>query len=302
MHAAASGGNDGPQITQSRRPPVLASEALLRDIAPSRPARWALRVWCPLLGVLGTTAAWIVTQGEDLGWLLGGAFVALALLGVPPMPYQGRAAAVTTVAGTGLLLLLGADTSGSASAGRAMLTLSVILLSSGLLFRAWHRASRLSRAMVASGVCLACLYLWLSGDLENLTLVDTEWQSWLPRLVELGFGLLLLLSLLAFMDARSTGGAAVWATGILCWNVLYAAVSVVHESWPKQSDGFDISRLETNVLLARLSSPLLTALVAIGVAQLMAAWFAGSVPRPRSYHWRRHRHSLREFSTPAPRS
>jgi hypothetical protein len=84
--------------------------------------------------------------------------------------------------------------------------------------------------------------------------------------------------------------------------VLYAAVSVVHESWPKQSDGFDISRLETNVLLARLSSPLLTALVAIGVAQLMAAWFAGSVPRPRSYHWRRHRHSLREFSTPAPRS
>jgi hypothetical protein len=289
-------------IPQPKRPPVLASEALLRDIAPSRPARRALRFWCPVLGVLGAANAWALTHGHGLGWLLGGAFAALALLGLPPMPYQGRASAVTTVSGTSLALLLWSDAASPAGGGRIMLTMAVTLLASGLLFRAWHRASRLSRGMVASGVVLAGLFLWLSGDLRDLTLVDTEWQSWLPRVVGLAFGLLLLLSLLAFMDARSTGGANVWAISILCWNTLYAAVAIIHEAWPKQAKFFDLTRLSTNSLLTWISTPLLTTLLSVGLAQLMAAWVADTTQRGSHNKSRRSRQSLRDFPTPAPRS
>lgn len=284
----------GPPVP--KRPPVLASEALLRDLAPARPARRALRFWCPLLGVLGTAIAWLLTQGQGLGWLIAGTFAALAVLGLPPMPYQGRASAVTTVSATGLVLLLWTDPTGPAGTRRVLLTASVTLLASGLLFRAWHRASGLSRSIVALGVVLASLFLWLSGGLNDLTLVDTEWQSWLPRVVALSFAMLLLLALLAFMDARSTGGATVWAILILCWNALNAAVTILHDAWPKQARAFDLGRIPTTTLLVWTSAPLLTALLAIGLAQLMAAGVADATQRRCMPGLRRHRQSL------APRS
>jgi len=288
--------------SQPKRPPVLASEALLRDIAPAQPARGALRLWCPLLGVLGTVNAWTLTSGHGLGWLLASAFAALALLGLPPMPYQGRAAAVTTVSATGLVLLLWSDASSPTAATRVALTVSVTLLASGLLFRSWHRASRLSRLIVALGVSLASLCVWLNGDLVDLTLVDTEWQSWLPHVFGLAFCMLLLLSLLAFMDARSTGGATVWAVSILCWNALYSGISIIHDAWPKWAQGLDFNRLSTTALLVRTSTPLLITLLSISVAQLLAAGVADSTQRRGVTSSRGSRSSLRDFSTPAPRS
>jgi hypothetical protein len=281
-HAALQG--PGPNTTGAhaslpRRPPVLASEALLRDIAPSRPARAALRIWCPLLGVLGTMNAWFLTHGSGLGWPLAGAFFGLALLGLPPMPYPGRASAVTTVAGTGLALVLWTDATRPGGMSSAMLTFAVTLLSAGLLFRAWHRASTLSRLMVAGGVMVSALFLWMSGDLSDLTLIDTAWQSWLPRLVGLAFGILLMLSLLAFMDARSTGGSAVWAAFALCWQALHSVVAILQAGWPKHEEAFDIGRVPLETLLAWTSTPLLSALLAIGLAQLMAAGLADATSR-----------------------
>lgn len=280
-----------------KRPPVLASEALLRDIAPARPARRALRFWCPLLGVLGTANAWALTHGLGLGWLLAGAFAALAVLGLPPMPYQGRAAAVTTVSATGLVMLLWSDATEPKGATRVMLTAAVTLLASGLLFRAWHRASGLARLIVAMGVLLASLFLWISGDLADLTLVDTEWQSWLPRLVALTFAMLLTLSLLAFMDARSTGGSTVWAASVLSWNAVHSAVAIVHDAWPKAAHGFDLSRVSTNTLLVWTSGPLLTTLLSVGLAQLMAAGVAEA--RQRGGGLRRPRHGLPDVAVGA---
>lgn len=269
----------GSHATLPRRPPVLASEALLRDIAPSRPARTALRIWCPVLGVLGTLIAWLLTHGRGLGWPLAGAFFGLALLGLPPMPYPGRASAVTTVSATGLALVLWTDATRPGGMSSAMLTFAVTLLASGLLFRAWHRASTLSRLMVAGGVMVSALFLWMSGDLSDLTLIDTAWQSWLPRLVGLAFGILLMLSLLAFMDARSTGGSAVWAAFALCWQALHSVVAILLAGWPKQEEAFDIGRVPVETLLAWTSTPLLSALLAIGLAQLMAAGLADATSR-----------------------
>jgi hypothetical protein len=282
----------GAHPTQPRRPPVLASEALLRDLAPSRPARSALRIWCPLLGVLGATGAWLLTGGHGLGWPLTGAFASLALLGLSPMPYQGRASAVSTVAGTGLALVLWADAQTRGGSTAIMLAASVTLLAMGLFFRGWHRASILARFIVATGVLLGGCALWLSGELAHLTLFDTDWQSWLPRLVGLGFGLLLMFSLLAFMDSRTTGGAGVWATLVLLWHAVHAAVAIALTAWPKSEAQFDLARVPLDSLLAWSSAPPLTALLALGLSQLLAAGLADSDAGPG--HRRSH------SSLPAP--
>jgi len=261
----------GGHAVQPRRPPVLASEALLRDLAPPRPARQILRIWSPLLGVLGASAIWLMTRGQGIGLPLAGAFGGLALLGLPPMPYAGRASAVVTVAATGLALVLWADAGTAGGVPTIILTIAVATLATGLYFRAWHRASVIARMIVTLGVLTGATFLWMSGDLADLTVFDTAWQSWLPRLMGLSFGILLLLSLLAFMDARSTGGAAVWATFLVCWQALHAGVEVLHFAWPKSATSPDFSRIPIDNLLALVSTPLLTTLFALGLAQLMAA-------------------------------
>lgn len=294
----------GPTPTGSqviaRRPPVLASEALLRDIAPSRPARYALRIWCPVLGLLGAVNAWFLTRGEGMGWPLAGAFCALSLLGLPPMPYSGRASAVATVSATAMALLFWSDAPSEGGGSRFMLTVAVNLLATGLLFRAWHRASAVARFIVASGIALASLYLWLGGELQLLTLTDVAWQSWLPRVMSLSFCLLLLLSLLAFMDARSTGAASVWAAFVLIWHGIHAAVTIVGAAWPKGAPEFDLSRVPPAALLAWTSIPLLTALLSLGLAQLLAAGLAGAAQRHNTTSMRPPPNDLRRLS-PAPR-
>jgi hypothetical protein len=297
LHATAT--NTGSHAAQPRRPPVLASEALLRDLAPSRPARRALRIWCPLLGLLGATAAWILTQGQGTGWPLAGAFAGLALLGLPPMPYPGRASAVATVAGTALALVLWTDAGTADGLATILLTSSVVLLAAGLYFRAWHRASVLARFIVSAGVLSGAAFLWMRGDVADLTLFDTAWQSWLPRLVGLGFGILLMLSLLAFMDARSTGGASVWASFVLCWYGVYAAVEILRAAWPKDAAQLDMARIPVDTLLAWTSAPLLTAMLALGLAQLMAAGLAEALSR-RSEPFALADHHAPGFRSPPP--
>ena len=284
-----------------RRPPVLASEALLRDIAPSRPARNALRVWCPILGVVGAANAWFLTRGQGMGWPLAGAFCALALLGLPPMPYSGRASAVSTVSATALALLFWSDAPSEGGGSRFMLTVAVNLLATGLLFRSWHRASLVARIIVGAGITLSSLYLWLSGELQELTLADVTWQSWLPRIVGFLFCMLLLLSLLAFMDARSTGATGAWAGFTLIWQVMHAAVTIMHAGWPKDAPTFDLARVPTETLLAWTSTPLLTALLSMGLAQLLASGLASAAQRHNTTSMRPPPPgALRRFS-PAPR-
>lgn len=286
--------------TGARRPPVLASEALLRDIAPSRPARHALRIWCPVLGVLGAANAWWLTRGQGLGWPLVGAFCALALLGLPPMPYSGRASAVSTVSATVLALLFWSDGPSEGGASRVMLTVAVNLLATGLLFRSWHRASVVARIVVAAGIALSSLHMWLSGEFHELTLSDVTWQSWLPRIVVLVYCILLLLSLLAFMDARSTGGASVWAAFVLVWQGLHSLVTIVHAGWPKGAEAFDLASVPADTLLAWTSTPLLSGLLTIALAQLLAAGLAGAAQRHNTTSMRPPPSNLRGLS-PASR-
>jgi len=291
-----------PATISSKRPPVLASEALLRELAPAQPEPYALRVWCPLLGGLGATAAWHLAHGTALGMFTVSAFTVLVLLGLLPMRYQSRAAGVALISASALGVLLWSD--GACPNACALRTLSVSVLSLGLLFRSWHRASVLSRLIVGAGVVLAGSFLRVTGDLVHVTLADTAWQSWLPPVSQLGFALLVLLSLLAFMDARSTGGSFVWAIGFLCWNAVYAAFGLVVDVWPKWADHYDLNRLSMSRSLVQSTTPLLTALVSIAIAQWLAAGCAQlalSTAHGRHRRWPPWRLD-HNFPTPEPRS
>lgn len=272
----------GPYATGAHapvmRPPVLASEALQRDLTPAEPAPSLLRFWSPLLGLLGVAATWLLTRGHGIGAPLGGAFAALALLGLPRMPYAARAGAVATVAATGLAVVLWAEMAGDQGPRAVVLTLTVTLLAAGLFFRGWHRASALSRFMVALGILLGSSFLWMSGVFNELTMLDTAWQSWAPRLVSLPFAMLLMLSLLSFMNARTTAGASAWGTFVLLWYALYTTVQLLYAVWPKKAEAPDFALVDSQTLLALGSAPIFSALLALGLAQLIAAGIARSAP------------------------
>ncbi|HEY2732374.1 MAG TPA: hypothetical protein VGI70_00235, partial [Polyangiales bacterium] len=135
-------------------------------------------------------------------------------------------------------------------------------------------ASLLARFVVTIGVLSGAVFLWMHGNISDLTLTDIAWQSWLPRAIGLTFGILLMLALLVFMDARSTGGSAVWASFVLSWYAFYAAAEILRAAWPKDADGPDLARIPVDTLLAWTSAPILTALLSLGLAQLMAAGLA----------------------------
>jgi hypothetical protein len=266
------------------RPPVLASEALQRDLTPAEPAPRLLRFWSPLLGSLGVAVTWLLTHGHGIGAPLCGAFAALAVLGVPRMPYAARAAAVATVAATGLTVVLWTEMGNVDGSSSLVLTLTVTVLASGLFLRSWHRASGVSRVMVGLGILLGGSFLWMSGVFTQVTMFDTAWQSWAPRVVALPFGILLMLSLLSFMDARTTGGAGAWATFVLLWYALHVSVKLLHAVWPKAIEAPDFSRVDPQTMLAWGSAPIFSALFALGLAQLIAAGLARSNSPSRPQH------------------
>jgi hypothetical protein len=132
--------------------------------------------------------------------------------------------------------------------------------------------------MVALGILLGASFLWMSGVFNQLTMLDTAWQSWAPRLVGFPFGILLMLSLLSFMNARTTAGAAAWATFVLLWYALYTTLDLLHAVWPKSAEQPDFTLVDSQRMLALGSAPIFSALLALGLAQLIAAGIARSTP------------------------
>ncbi len=264
------------------RPRVLASEALQRDLAPATPAPRALGLAALSLGLLGAANTWLLTRGQHVGVPLGAAFLGLALLGLPSMPYVARAAAVATVSATGLSLVLWADANGPSSMAQASLLAAITALTTGLFLRSFHRASGLARALVTSGILLSAVWLFHFGDFSRLSRIDTGMHVWLPRWLDFALVLTLMLSLLSFMDARTTAFASGWATLALLWYVAKAVGELVQLAIPEGVQQLDLTRLYTNAALSWASSPLLCALLSLGLAQLLAASLAAKATQPKA--------------------
>ncbi|MDD9937425.1 MAG: hypothetical protein OXT09_27690 [Myxococcales bacterium] len=275
LHAAQSEGADTataerPTPPTPRPPPVLASVALRRDLAPAAPAPATLRVSAALLGLIGMLACVAISGVDGLGLVLAGAFAAIAVVGLSPMSYPSRAAAVVTLTGGALTLVTWQSMERLQTIEPIVLLVGVLVLSSALLFRAWHRASLLARAMTLLGMASCMGWLWMARSLATLTILDTQWQAWLPPVLQVPLALILMLSLLAFMDSRSTGGCGMWASLLLLWYVTLQWSQLLALYWPRGTPAFDITAVAPELASAQLAQPLLASLLAVGLAQLLA--------------------------------
>lgn len=245
------------------RPPYLASEILREDLTPSEPGKTLLRTLLYVAPGLGIAAALLSGAGRSATWVGLTALTSLLLLGRFELSYATRALLVA-VAGGGSLAIVSAwrMTLGGGVDG-PLLAATVTLLSAALLFRAWYRASNAARALVTGALALAVVWGLLTSHRELLSLVFS-WESWLPALTWCLFGILCLLSLLAFMGDETTAGCHIWGLGALAWYGLFAIVRFALEA---RGLGGPVP---PNLHTLGLIEPALAAPTAVALAQLFA--------------------------------
>ena len=148
------------------------------------------------------------------------------------MSYRGRAIGLLLVGSIATGVALWQQTLQGIAPEGIILAGATILLSGSLLFRAYYRGARLSRVAVAFGVVALGAWFFLSRGHESLVTLEGDWQSWAPASTHMTFGLLALLSLMAFMDSSTRGGAHVWAGALLVLYAVHIGYSSRSEVWP----------------------------------------------------------------------
>jgi hypothetical protein len=210
--AATPAGPDTSEPVEVKQPPFLASRSLAEDLTPKEPGKRTLRWLGVGLGAAGGCASLLVGGTDAPALAAAGGLFILAIIAALPLSYYARALAVSGLGATGL----GFFSAGSRLRGErldeSLLAGAVFVLGAGLLFRAYHRGSRVARLVVVVGIAALAAWLVLSGGLGTLTHMDAAWQSWAPALPRVALALLGLISLLVFMDASTTAGGRIWAS------------------------------------------------------------------------------------------
>ena len=272
--AAGSGAqNARPKAARPvAKPPYLASEILREDIAPTEPARTLVLVVLQVAPALGALAALLSGLTRSATWVSVTALAGLFLLTRIELTYAARATLVSMVGGGSLALVavwrlaLGGGFEGP------VLAIAATLLPAALLFRSWYRAAHAARVLV--GMALAFALVWAaSTSHRELLALQFSWQSWVPALVWYLFGILCLLSLLAFMGGETTGGCDFWALGLVVWYGLHACVRFALES------ADPTYAFSPNFRTLGLVEPALAAPTAIALAQLFARHLGARAPR-----------------------
>jgi hypothetical protein len=259
-----------PGAQGAAKPLVLASHCLRRELAPAAPAARAIQLIAVAAGLTGVVGTWLLCGPRGLGLPVGGALLALAALAAMPMPYPARAMSLATVAGSVFAVVAWHRADRASDLEPVVLGLGVVVLAMALLFRSWHRASWLARALVAVGLALCAGWLWSSQALQQLLVLDSRFQAWFGPVLCVPFALLLLLSLLAFMDSRSTGACALWAALLLLWYGVHDWAALAVRYWPAGASRPLLERVPAEVAVTWFSAPLFAAVLAAALAQLLA--------------------------------
>jgi hypothetical protein len=119
----------------------------------------------------------------------------------------------------------------------------------------------------------------VSGGHESLVMLEGHWQSWAPAITQMAFGLLALLSLMAFMDSSTRGGAHVWAGALLVLYAIYVGVLVAGEVWPLSGQAPSI---EGPTIAALLTGAVGTVLAGLALAQVFVAAYQTASKRAKA--------------------
>ncbi len=154
-------------------PPILASEVLREDLAPTEPGRRASRLWDAVVAVLFLAVGiclrfdlGVADLAPQAGAICLAAAAAIGATALVPFPYVWRAAvgglvgAVVVVAGLfggGPLALLG--DAASATWLESFRVITCVALPAALLFRSHYRAYERGRVLLATSFVLALPFL-----------------------------------------------------------------------------------------------------------------------------------------------
>lgn len=259
-------------------PPILASDLLREQMRPSSPGDKALRGTTVALTTLGAVAALLAGGVHPLTLGALALLITMATLALTPMSYRGRAVGLFLVGAiaTGVALwqqtLTGVAPEGSILAG------ATILLSGSLLFRAYYRGARLARVAVTFGVLALGVWFFASGGAESLVTLEGDWQSWAPATTHMTFGLLALLSLMAFMDNSTRGGAHVWAVSVLVLYAVHIGLLVGRDVWP--AHGAEVS-IEGPTIAAIVTGVVGTLVAGMALAQVLVVAYQATSNRAK---------------------
>ncbi len=279
--SSASGPQDIslPNIPVPAGPPILASDLLREQMRPSTPGAKSLRVVTVALAAAGGIGALLVGGLHPLVFVSLALLVLMATLSLTPMSYRARAISLVVAAAVATGVGLWQQTEHALAGESVLLPGAVTLLSAALLFRAYYRGARLSRVLVAVGFVALGVWFVVSGGHESLVMLDGHWQSWAPAATHMTFSLLALLSLMAFMESSTRGGAHVWAVGLLALYVIHLGLLVAAELWPVSGAR---ATIEGPTVAALLTGMVGTIVATLALAQVFVIVYQSATSRPKS--------------------
>ncbi len=267
-------GGSLPNVPIPPGPPILASDLLREQMRPSSPGEKALRATTVVLSALGAPAVLLSGGIHPLTFVSLALLIMAATMALTPMSYRGRAIAIFAAGALATGVALWQQAQEGIAPDGVLLASATILLSGSLLFRAYYRGARLARLAVTLGVLALGAWFFASEGHESLIMLDGHWQSWAPAVTHLGFGLLALLSLMAFMDSSTRGGSHVWAVAVLVLYAVHIALLVASGLWPVDHGSASI---EGPTIAAILAGTVGSIVAGLALAQiLVAAHNAGS--------------------------
>ena len=268
-----------PKMPIPPGPPILASDLLREQMRPSSPGEKALRRTAVALTAVGVLGALLTGGVHPLTFVALALLITMATLALTPMSYRGRAIALFLVGSIATGVALWQQTIQGVAPEGIILAAATILLSGSLLFRAYYRGARLARVAVTFGVLALSTWFFASGGHESLVTLEGDWQSWAPASTHMTFGLLALLSLMAFMDNSTRGGSHVWAVSLLVLYGVHLTLLVASELRPMH--GMEAT-IQGPTIAAILTGVVGTIVAGMALAQVLVAVYQATSNRTKA--------------------
>lgn len=260
-----------PVVSTPRARPLLASEALMDDLAPVEPSREAARIWCAALGlsfaifgILPLIGARAGGLGAAVPSLVIGAIAVVAAL--PGITYRQRAIAMVVL---GLLSdVVGLQGTGVGGLGWNLARLvPAITLGAALMFRARYRAYNGARIFLGAALASSLPFVIQAG----LGLSHGLGMAQIGDVIAL---VAITASFTGFMGAETTGAGPYLAHGVALAFAAELVLGVLGAPGARH-DGAAVA----HVIIPALAFVGSSVLSALGLFQIVAWRFAADARR-----------------------
>lgn len=256
------------------RKPLLASEALIEDLAPIEPAKAAARLWCA-----GLAAGFFALGGGALmGLAPGGPSAAAPEIALGCIALVAAAARLSYQQRAAVMILLGLLSAAVGFGGPAMppvdrgwgllRTVAAIALPGALLFRARYRAYAKARWILGAAFAAAVPFTVYSVARVAGMAAELEALGAALGVVAIGAGLL------GFMGSETSGGGAATALGV----ILALATDVALSSLASPIAAGSLIDV-AHVVVAAVGFAGTSAVASLGLYQILASRFAADARR-----------------------